>query len=95
MLLAKPLDAFGDLKGTIYDFEIAGDILPMHEHDEATAHISIVARGKVRAYSEAWSIEAAAGQIIDFLPDQPHELAALEDGTRVVNIVKKFGGTSA
>ena len=92
MLLVKPLENLGDLKGGIYDFEKAGDILPKHNHTEDNVHITIVARGKVKVYSHDWSMEATPGQLLDFRPNEPHELMALEDGTRIFNIVKKFGG---
>lgn len=92
MLLVKPLENLGDLRGGIYDFEKAGDILPKHNHTEDNVHITIVARGKIKAYSHDWSMEATAGQLLDFRPGEPHELMALEDGTRIFNIVKKFGG---
>lgn len=94
MLLAKQLESLGDIKGTMYDFEKVGDILPKHVHTENDVHITIVARGKLKAYSHDWEKEAVAGQLIDFRPGEPHELMALEDGTRIFNIVKKFGGTS-
>lgn len=93
MLLANQFQT-GDLSGTIYDFEVAGDILPKHTHDESNVHITIVARGKLKAYSHDWEKEATAGQIIDFRPGEPHELMALEDNTRIINIVKKYGGVS-
>lgn len=91
-LKATPLTGMGDIRGVIYDFERAGDILPKHNHYEDTAHITIVARGRLKAYSHDWSLEADAGQVLDFRPEEPHELMALTDNTRVVNIVKKFGG---
>lgn len=86
---AKPLENLGDLQGAIYDFERSGDILPKHNHDETTAHITIVARGKIKAYSHDWSIEALTGQILDFKAGEPHEFMALEDNTRIINIVKR------
>ena len=82
---------FGDLHGTIYDFEKAGDILPKHNHDETNAHVTIVAKGRIKAYSHDWEIEFEAGRFIDFPPEQPHEIMALEDNTRIVNVVKKMG----
>jgi quercetin dioxygenase-like cupin family protein len=93
MLLVNQLE-LGNLRGSMYDFEKAGDVLPKHNHDENTVHITIVARGKIKAYSHDWSMEAVAGQLLDFRPNEPHELMALEDGTRIFNIVKKFGGQS-
>lgn len=86
-LLSKPLSA-GKLNGTVYTFEQAGDVLPMHTHQEGNAHITIVARGKVRAHGNEWSAEYGAGSVIDFPPDQSHEFVALEDNSRIVNIIK-------
>lgn len=94
MLLVKPLENLGDLRGGMYDFEKAGDILPKHNHDENTVHITIVARGKLKAYSHDWEQVATAGQLLDFRPGEPHELMALEDNTRIFNIIKKLGGVS-
>jgi quercetin dioxygenase-like cupin family protein len=88
MLLGKPLENIGSLRGIMYDFEKAGDILPKHNHAEETAHITIVARGKLKAYSHDWELEAVAGQLLDFPAGQPHELLALEDNTRIFNIIK-------
>ena len=94
MLLANQLKDLGDINGMIYDFETRGDILPKHNHDDNSAHITIVARGKIKAYSHDWEVEGIAGQILDFRPNEPHEFMALEDNTRIINIVKKFGGQS-
>ena len=88
MLLGKPLENLGALRGIMYDFEKAGDILLKHNHTEDTAHITIVARGKIKAYSHDWELEAVAGQILDFRPGEPHEILALEDNTRIFNIIK-------
>jgi len=95
MLLPKltQLENLGDIHGAIYDFESAGDILPKHVHDENTVHITIVARGKLKAYSHDWEVEVTAGSIIDFRPGEPHELMALEDNTRIFNILKKSSGS--
>lgn len=93
MLLDKEFK-IGDLVGVIYDFEIVGDVLPKHNHTEDDVHITIVARGKIKASSHDWEKEAVAGQIIDFRAGEPHELTALEDNTRIINIVKKMGGLS-
>ena len=87
-LLNKPLIA-GNLIGTIYDFEVVGDILPLHNHDEITAHATIVARGSVKATGNGWEKEFKAGAVIDFPPNQEHQFVALEDNTRIVNINKK------
>lgn len=91
MLLNKSLK-IGDIKGMIYEFENVGDILPKHIHDENNAHITIVAKGKLKAYSHDWELEVSSGEIIDFVANQPHELVALESNTKIINIVKKYDG---
>lgn len=92
MLRADPLQDCGDLKGVMYTFEEVGDVLPKHNHTEDDVHITIVARGRLKAYSHDWELEAVAGQMLNFRPGEPHELMALEDNTRIFNIIKKFGG---
>lgn len=92
MLLPKKLEHCGDLRGVIYDFEQAGDILPKHNHTEESVHITIVGRGRFKIYSHDWEIEATAGQVVNFRANEPHEIMALEDNSRIINIVKKMGG---
>jgi quercetin dioxygenase-like cupin family protein len=87
MLLSKQA-SFGDLKCSIYDFEQKGDILPKHNHNRSDVHITIVARGSVKAYSHDWEKEVKNGGIIDFIEGEPHEIIALEDNTRIINIIK-------
>jgi quercetin dioxygenase-like cupin family protein len=89
MLLSKAFE-LGDLQGIIYDFELKGDILPKHNHDEKSVHITIVTNGRLKAYSHDWDTEAGPGSIIDFRPGEPHELMALEDNTRIINIIKNY-----
>jgi quercetin dioxygenase-like cupin family protein len=91
MLLSKPL-SIGDLNGTIFDFQHAGDILPSHVHTEKDVHITIVCTGKIKAYSQGWEVEGSPGKIIDFKVGVSHEIMALEDNTRIINIIKKSGG---
>jgi quercetin dioxygenase-like cupin family protein len=86
-LLSTPLSA-GKLRGIVYTFEQVGDVLPMHTHQEGDAHITIVARGRVKAHGNEWSAEYGAGSVIDFPADQSHEFIALEDNSRIVNIIK-------
>jgi quercetin dioxygenase-like cupin family protein len=81
---------FGDLKSQVYTFEKAGDVLAEHVNDETTVHITIVCKGKVCVKSMGFIREAEAGEIIDFQVNQPHEILALEDKTKIVNIVKNF-----
>lgn len=92
MLFNKSI-CYGDINGVIYDFEKSGDILPEHTHDKSSVHITIVCKGSVKAYGNGWQKNVNAGQIINFKEDQPHEIMALEDNTRIINIAKHFGGT--
>jgi quercetin dioxygenase-like cupin family protein len=85
---------FGDLKSQVYTFEKAGDVLPEHINDETTIHITIVCKGRVCVNSMGFTRKAEAGEIIDFQVNQPHEILALEDNSKIINIVKKFGLTS-
>lgn len=86
------LQGLGDIQGAMYDFEKVGDVVEKHTHNEDTIHITIVARGRVKAYSHDWEKEATAGQVIDFRVGEPHEIMALEDGTRIFNILKNHNG---
>ena len=78
----------GTLQVTVYDFAKRWDALPMHDHAAGGAHICVVARGRLLVrYSDGREpTEHPLGQVID--PYYPHELVALEDSTRVVNVVK-------
>jgi len=89
MLSSKTIK-IGDLLGTMYDFDDVGDILPKHNHNEFDVHITIVARGKIKAYSHDWETEVPLGGLIDFKAGEPHEIMALEPNTRIFNILKKM-----
>ena len=86
-MLSNPLHA-GKLSGTVYTFEKAGDVLVMHPHAAGTEHITIVARGSVKIHGNDWEMKKSAGAVIDFPPEQSHEFIALEDNSRIVNIIK-------
>lgn len=87
MLSAKQF-LLGALGGTIYDFENALDTLPMHEHDETTNHMTVVARGSFTVKGLDWESQHLAGDVIDWQPNDPHEFIALEPNSRLVNIRK-------
>lgn len=93
MLLTKDL-VFGDLRGTLYTFERAGDELEKHVHGEEDIHITIVTKGSVKVYSHDWEIIAEAGKILDFRPHEPHGFVALEDGTKIVGMLKNVSSFS-
>lgn len=90
MLKPTPIQ-FGKLQGTVYDFEQAGDVLPMHQHTEDNVHITIVARGSFKIHGNAWGKIVKCGDVIDWRPNHPHEFIALEDNSRAVNIIKGSG----
>ena len=89
-LLNKPL-SLGNLTGVIYDFEVKGDVLSMHWHHPDNTHISIVARGSFTAKGPTWERKLNCGDVVDWQAYQQHEFIALEDNSRLVNIVKGTG----
>ena len=78
----------GALRGTLYVFASAGDTLPMHAHDAATAHISIITRGAFRVHGPGWSQINVPGPVLSFAPGQAHEFVAIEANSVVLQIVK-------
>ena len=79
---------FGKLQATVYDFEEAGDKLPMHNHTEQDVHITIINKGSFKAHGDGWEMELKQGQIANWQAGQAHELIALEPNSRFVNIIK-------
>lgn len=77
--------------GTIFDFELKGDVLPDHMHLENANHISVMARGSVDVTGDpslAGQI-IEAGDVIDWPANVLHGFVAREDNTRMVQIQKK------
>jgi hypothetical protein len=87
MLQSKPLE-LGKLKGTIYDFPNVGDELPLHVHTEDDVHISICAKGSIKAFGEGWESVISSGAVLDWEPGQYHGFISLEPNSRLVNIIK-------
>jgi quercetin dioxygenase-like cupin family protein len=87
VLSAKPFQ-LGKLTGVIMDFPEVGDVLAMHQHQNDTNHMTVVARGSFRIHGSGWEKVATCGEVLDFEPNDPHEFVSLEPGSRVVNIVK-------
>ena len=79
---------FGKLRGSIYDFPEVGDELPLHTHTETDVHISVVARGKLRAFGDGWEQIVEVGMLLDWEPGVYHGFIALEPNSRLVNIIK-------
>lgn len=87
MLRPQPLQA-GKLLGTVYDFEVSGDVLPMHSHDASTEHISIIARGSFRCHGPKLPERVLHCGEVAVDVGLEHEFVALEDNSRLVNIIK-------
>lgn len=87
MLEAKPF-SFGKLNGSVYDFPMIDDVLPMHMHGEGDVHITIIARGSFKVHGNGWERVLKAGDVADWRPGDPHEFIALEANSRIVNIIK-------
>jgi quercetin dioxygenase-like cupin family protein len=95
-LITKPFN-FGNLKGTVYDFEVVGDTLPMHWHPPENTHITVVGRGSFKAHGpeDTWVKTLKSGDVVDWQAYQQHEFIALEDNSRIVNIVKGGGESTS
>jgi quercetin dioxygenase-like cupin family protein len=79
----------GDLSLSIYTYENKDDVLPMHTHNRETIHITIVAKGSVKVHGPSIpETEYKAGSVVDFKEDHPHEITAMEDNSRIINIKK-------
>ena len=80
----------GALRGNKYIFQTPGDALPLHVHDDANAHLTVVMGGMVRVAGadNAWSMDLSPGEIVSFVPNQPHSITALASNTSILNIIK-------
>ena len=82
----------------VYTFQ-KGEGLPLHVHTEADNHTTYVETGSVYCWGPAangnkWEIEVSAGRLIRFRPEEPHEITALEDNTRIRNVRTQSGGAT-
>lgn len=82
----------GQLTGIAYTFARAGDVLPGHAHDEAGTHITVFARGSFLARGVGWERKHLPGDVIEFIAGQWHEIEALEDNSKLVNVQRLKGG---
>jgi hypothetical protein len=93
-ITSRPVNVDGLLWGTVYTFEKAGDVFPVHTHEtEAVNHITIVAFGgiKMLGHPRFEGVVAEAkpgGTIINWKAGEPHGFEALVDGTTIVNLLK-------
>jgi quercetin dioxygenase-like cupin family protein len=83
--------AVGKLALHVYTFAKAGDTLPMHTHTIEDKHITIVNRGSIKAYGPGnepvWIKLMKPGDMAAFKANDPHAFVALEDDTKITNIV--------
>jgi quercetin dioxygenase-like cupin family protein len=87
-MLIEKLLSFAKLNITVYDFEIAGDTLDAHSHEERGTHITTCSKGSIMVITNEWSKKLYSGDIIEFFANQNHSIVALEDNSRILNIPK-------
>jgi quercetin dioxygenase-like cupin family protein len=84
--------AVNKLVGTKYVFLKKDDILQGHYHSHGQGHITIVESGCVAIKSlyldEAWEKIGRVGDVFDLPDEQWHEIVALEDNSKILNINK-------
>lgn len=88
MIVTAKTYKFNDLSILIYSFPKKDDILPKHKHDSDMVHITIVTNGSFKVSGPWGEIVAKPGQILDWAVGQEHELIALEDNSKFINILK-------
>jgi quercetin dioxygenase-like cupin family protein len=89
-MLKFTIRKLGRLHSLVYEFEFAGDVLPMHSHGEEDVHITIINKGRFKIITDTYEKEVFPGQIMDWRVGEPHEIVSLEDDARLVNITKNF-----
>jgi len=82
----KPWEGDGRY-GTHYRFDKAGDGIAMHAHMRPELRHSVLClAGTVEIYGDGIDTAIAASQEYAFPSFRLHEIAALEDGTEIVNV---------
>lgn len=80
------------LRGTYYEFPKKEDILRGHYHSQGQGHITIVQSGCVTIKSlyldQDWEKVGKSGDVFDLPDEQWHEIIALEDNSKILNIQK-------
>jgi hypothetical protein len=80
------------LIGVHYEFPKKDDVLLGHYHSHGQGHITIVQSGCVAIKSlyldAAWEKVGRAGDVFDLPDEQWHEITALEDNSKILNINK-------
>jgi hypothetical protein len=93
MLIFQPVTIDDVDWGGVYTFEKAGDVFPAHQHTEEDIHITIVAHGSIEIIagkSKGKVLRAKpGGTIVNWKPHEEHGFVGLEDGTTIINLLKK------
>ena len=79
----------GKLRGRVHVFN-KGEGLPVHTHMEDQNHITVMLRGSF-LLSGRPAIEGKvmhAGEVLDWMPNEPHGFEALEDGSSFLQVQK-------
>jgi len=78
----------GIICGPIYTFMQKGSGIRMHAHKiEQHFHNIVVLKGSVCVYGRDWQKIARAGELFDdFDSTKEHEICALEDNTKIINM---------
>lgn len=79
----------GALRGRVHVFDKGGG-LAVHTHPEERNHITVVLRGRF-LLSGRPAIDGkimCAGEVIDWMPHEPHGFEALEDGSSFLQVQK-------
>jgi hypothetical protein len=94
VIISRPLIIDGEYWGTVYTFEFAGDVFPVHTHEtETDNHITVVTYGGITCQGhpdhEGAEVRAIPGaSVIAWEVGKPHGFTSLEDGTTIVNMLK-------
>jgi hypothetical protein len=75
----------GQLFATHYLFDMIGDGVPKHSHDETTAHNIVVLAGCVAIHYEDGFKTLKTGDVESISWDKPHSIVALEPGSKIIN----------
>lgn len=93
MLLHRPLVVDGEVWGTIYTFENAGDVFPMHTHTEADNHITALLFGSIRCIGHRRHdgrvlTAEPGGTVVNWPAGEAHGFVAEVAGTTIMNVRK-------
>jgi len=74
--------------GILYTFQQAGIVLPTHDHTDDNIHFTVVLSGQFTVTTQnEGNTTANAGDILNFLPDDPHSFTCVQPG-QILNVQK-------